>query len=602
MSITQQELSLDTDNGFAGSDGYPNTRNLPEPDLDFSQKGDNAPANPEVVVDVRQSIETGDKAEGFEEIVEDVTGEDFEAGTQFDSTTQYWIRLPVTEVVEWINRDGPADMTRTARVKFSFEWGGQSIIQYINGFNSQNTLASQTDPYDECRIFFYDNSTREWRIAHYGYVGGVGPANKQGVGKFWVYDPADLMKGIQVSKNWSNPSIQSVIKFAISGNDNNGNPVGLERRSVFESIKVSLLGKADIPRVKQQNTQKDLGSDGGGFKLGVGPFSISIGGVFGDILSFSGGVASSLVGGGAQKRFQLNRHNMVDLMDWFTDLIDARWWFEPSQTGPILVIDATAFKEGEERGSYERRYFVEDNPSTIDKFRELQRQARQEALEVQEIKEELEIDLGNEELNEQLNEAPGGVFDTDAISDFLPPHNYNIYEFVNVLNNDALVDIKPFNTLYLYGESTTIRERYAIGTVSSPGIYTEEYPWVKVTYQPLIERAGGYEYSSEPIESDKVYLQQAEEQAKKEFRKHIAEQTEGSIQLQGEPAIMPYDYLVATTVCNDTYPNVEVEPITWEVNGVKHIRKADDVYKTELAVSLAIEDRNITVESEYRKS
>jgi len=236
------------DDNFAGSDGYPNTDNLPDADLDFSQKNDNAPMNPEVVVDVKQDIDVTDDAQLLEDGAELVVGEEVEAGDEYETKKEQWIRIPVTEVTEWINKDGPADMTRTARIKFPFEWGDHSIIQYINGFNSQNNLAEQNDPYDECRIFFFDNDIDEWVTAHYGYVGGVGPANTEGVGKFWVYDPADLMQGIQVSKNWSEPSMGTVIDFMLRGTDNDGDPVGLEKRSIFDGpIPVSFVGKQEIP-------------------------------------------------------------------------------------------------------------------------------------------------------------------------------------------------------------------------------------------------------------------------------------------------------------------------------------------------------------------
>lgn len=245
------------------------------------------------------------------------------------------------------------------------------------------------------------------------------------------------------------------------------------------------------------------------------------------------------------------------MMDWFTNLIDARWWFEPTANGPVLTVDATAYKEGSEEGNMERRYFVDE--AVTDEWQKLRR------------------DNGKDD-----------TYFTSA----------------NTLNNNALVDIKPFNTLLLFGESETLRERYPFqfGSSSAPAAMTSTYPWIKVQYKPLLERADGYEYSSTPIESDKSYLKQATEQARGEFRKHISEQTEGSMELRGEPHIMPFDYIVTVPTCNDTYRNANADPITWEVNGVKHIRRAGEQYKTELGVSIAVLDEHITVESEYRET
>jgi len=128
-----------SDDNFVGTDA----ETLPDADLDFSCKSAPREVHPEVVVDVKQ-------------------GKD-------------WVRIPVVSVEQWVNKDGPADMSRTAKVHFPMEWGERSIAEYINGFQSQNNLREQSDPYDECRIFFYDHELDEWVISHYGYVGGVGP-------------------------------------------------------------------------------------------------------------------------------------------------------------------------------------------------------------------------------------------------------------------------------------------------------------------------------------------------------------------------------------------------------------------------------------------
>lgn len=578
------------DESFAGTSGP----GLPEAALDFSCKADNEVVNPEVVVDVKQDI--SEPKEGMDrqrEIANDF-GIDTTDSEYFSNIDEQWIRIPVTEVTEWINKDGPASMTRTARIKFPFEWGGQSIIKYINGFNSQNNLADQSDPYDECRIFFWDRDIEEWVIAHYGYVGGVGPANDtNGMGKFWVYDPADLMKGIQVSKSWGQPSISSVLDFALRGIDDTGDPVGLERRSVFsKEIPISWTGKEDLPERKEQDVREN---DPQGFTIKIGPYKKEIDGLISDVFNFfAEEFVDPLLEG--QKRFQLNRHNMVDMMEWFTNLIDARWWFEPSPDSPVLCIDASAYKSGANKGNYERRYFVDEHiqDSWQEQQQELRRQRAGDDFEG------FGITTDDEEI---ASEASGIITPQDDIADELPPHNYNVFGTVDTLNNTALVDIKPFNTLYLYGESVPVSERYPEqNNAASPGMYSEKFPWVKVTYAPLLERAGGYEYTAQPIESDKVTLDQAEQQAKKEFRHHVAEQTEGSLQLRGEPHIMPYDYLVTVPTCNDTYTNANATPMTWEVNGVKHTRKAGEPYTTELGVSVSVDESLLNVESEYRNS
>lgn len=611
-------VDLSIDDGFCGT----SHETLPEPDIDLSCKDCSTPVDPDVVVDIKQDIERRDFLQPLEEAI----GIEF---STFEEIEELWVRIPVTKVEEWVNKDGPADMTRTAKVNFPFEWGDRTIIKYINGFNSQNNIAEQNDPYDECRIFFYDEDIDEWVTSHYGYVGGVGPSSESdGLGKFWVYDPADLMKGIQVSKSWGEPTLQNVVDFALRGVDEQGNDVGLENRSVFDGpIPTTILGVQDIPQQKRADVREI--DPTGDFVITlpseipvIGSIRIPVGGLVGDIFDWSAeNILDPLLKG--QKRFQINRHNMVDHMDWITDLIDARWWFEPSPEGPVLVIDATAYKSGEGEGAYERRYFVDDE--AMEEFTEIQQQARREAIERAQLQDEVEDPIFGTTVVPAEEEF---LMNDDVPDDFLPPHNYEVFANIDTLNNSALVDIKPFNTLYLYGESTTFRERYQPDSgidfnplveyyedlqvagedamnfkdAAGPGGFTEQFPYVKLTYQPLLDRAGGYEYSSQPVESDKIYLNEAEKQARKEFRNHLAEETEGSMEIRGEPHIMPYDYIYTMPTCNDTYLNANAEPITWEVNGVKHTREAGKPFTTELGVSLAVEEFNIETDAEYREA
>lgn len=517
------------DDSFAGFDAP----ELPPADLDFSVKEEPAPVNPDVIVDIKE-------------------------GNQ-------WVRIPVTHTELFINKDGPSDITRTAKVEFPAEWGGQSISKYVNGFQAQNPQEDDAgNLYDQCRIFFRDQQDEQWQVVHYGYVGGVGPATDTGVFKFWCYDPADLMKGIQVSKSFGEPTIAQVMSFALDGTDENNRPVGVNQRSVFEGIKPYIAGVQEVKEQKEDN--RDLGGEpieGGDIGFSIGPFQLNVTDLVDDIFDI---VAGTEVTGGilsGQKRFQINRHNMVDLMDWFAAEVGGKWHFEPTPDGPVMFFDNTSSRGIEAPdGEIARRVFVE------------------EAI----------IDAADIEEQGENETSPSGFTDKDV---FAP---------VDTTFNDALADIKPFNTLTLFGEATTARERYntRYGASAAPGFYTEEYPYVKLTYGPLLERAGGYEYSAPPVESDKVYLDQAQKEAIKEFRKHLAEETEGEIELKGEPHILPYDYLRTVPTCNETFQNADANPITYEVNAVKHVRSAGDRYKTTCRVALTFAEEDLTIESKYQ--
>jgi len=507
----------------------PDYNGVPEVARDLSCKRDDPIVEPDVIVDVKDGGE--------------------------------WVRLPVTLCEVFMTKDGPSDLTRTAKVQIPGEWGTnngerKSIISFINGFDAQND-----DPYDVCRIYFRDHDDSVYDIVHYGYVGGVGPTTTPGEFKFWVYDPADLMRGIQVSKGFDQPTIQQVLNFVLEGTDDNGRPVGLNQRSVFENIRTSIAG---LQEVAIQKADKRVGVFGGivdtsgseGFEppdTGGGLLS-GLFDPFDDAWDISTEVIDDLLGGG-KRRFQLNRHNMVDLMNWFADEVGGKWHFEPSDFGPVLFFDNTAERnpeiEGTE-GEIARRRFV--------------------AEEVED--------------------------DDSTYSDMA------VFDRLDQLENNALYDIKPFNTLFLYGETSTPKERAtAAGAYAgSPGAYTDEFPFMKVQYPPLLDRAGGYEYAPSAIESDKVYLDNAKNEAVKQFRKNLEEETEGSIVTKGSPHILPYDYFTSIPVCNDRFPSVDATPITYEVNHVKHRRAAGERYTTELGVSLVLREDDLEIEARMEEA
>jgi hypothetical protein len=444
-------------------------------------------------------------------------------------------------------------------------------------------------------MFHRDPLTGAWRITHFGYVGGVGPGSQNGTIKFWLYDPADLLRGINVSKSWGEPTLSNVINFVINGVDDRGIDVGLTKRSIFESpVRTRILGRDDIPKVKRIDVRESVSPQQLGEEDGVETTIDRLSGwlenaqdaaediqqsepvqrVSREDIKVFPGLNIDLSPLGTQKTFQVNRNNMADHLDWFTSLIDARWWFEPTVSGPLFVIDATSYKPGDGQGTYQRRQFID------------------EAL-----------------FDDSLFDTPLGLTGQTYVSPFMS---------VNTLNNNALADIKPFNTLELYGETSTYRERYGgspeseetdrdsstdqdFSSSGSPGAYTEQYPYVKLQYKPLLQRAGGYPYSVQPIESDEIYLDEAREAAIDNFRQHLADQTEGEIELEGEPHALPYDYVTTLPVCNDTFQGANTLPITWEINGVRHKTRPNERYVTELGTSITFDESQLDITATYRR-
>lgn len=461
-----------------------------------------------------------------------------------------WVRIPVTMCELFINKDGPADITRTAKVKFPAEWNGEDIQHYIGAFSvsADYTGAAPTaeradsnDQYDICRIWFKDEVDEVYEISHYGYVGGVGPAAENGVYKFWVYDVADLMTRIPISVSFDEPTIQQVLNFVLEGTDDQGRDVGIENRTPFDSIPTVIAGPEEVALRKE-----DLGN----FGTNTGPYQTKTEDEIDDIWDATGLLVNDLLNGG-KNNFKRNRNNLIDVMDWLVDHIGGKWHFEPAVDHVTLFYDNTG----------------ETNVETLENESDIARR-RFVATEVDD--------------------------DTGPFSDMAT------FDRVDQLDNDALYDIKPFNTLYLAGESSVPAEfgrtrKNPYDNLSGADYLSEYYPFVKVTYPPLLNRAGGNEYAPATVESSKTQLSAARREAVRQFREHLEETTEGSIEVKGTPYLLPYDYFTAVPVCNDIYANVDANPITYEVNSVKHRRVAGERYTTELGVSLVMDESEIEV-------
>lgn len=512
--------------GTNTSDAYAPVLNDSDFDvIDLTCKGENPPQEPEVLVDV------------------------WFGNDQF-------VRIPVIQVEQWVNKDGPADINRTAKVKFPGEWGNMDIQQFVNGFNGEEGTT-----YDIARVWFYDETNENYQITHFGYVGGVGPASESGAFKFWIYDPADLLKSIPVSQSFTNPTIPQMLSMATDGTDESGDPVGLGNRTVFSQTRPIGTHIAGIQEVAKQKQDLQIGGDedtDGGIE--VGPFSLRVGDIIDDIGDFVFGTdvtigAVDLLFGG-QKTFKRNRHNMVDVMNWFADRVGGKWHFEPTPSGPVLWYD----NKSQERGNDQlvRRTFVEKELTTE---------------EGPQLQDEGELDID--------------IFDT-----------------VTTIENMALRDMKPFNTIRLYGESSRATRYTAsiegFADAASSSALGEAYPFIEVQYEPLVERADGHRMMKE-VESDSITLDEARENAIKQFRKQVEEETEGSMEIKGEPYIVPYDYILNTPVCERIFQNIDAPQMRYEVNSIKHTRTTGERYTTELGVSIALRDEDIIVtEEEYR--
>jgi hypothetical protein len=443
-----------------------------------------------------------------------------------------WARIPVTEVELTESKNGPADVNRTAEVKFPSEWQDTSVIDEVQSYK-------ETSEYDLARVFF--NTSGAWHIKHYGYVGSVGPAPQNGVSRMMVYDPADLMRSIQVTTTFDDPSISTVLNFIV-----NDSEYGIKNRTVFDNVGVRVLGPNKF----------DAEEGAEGF------FEDLLSGLVGNLF---GATAGALLGGSAAQlddvtqtlveklevtedvaegladafgmghvNYQKNRHNLTDVMDWVLESAGGKWEFKPLPNGTTLVFDVAGPNQELFRG----------------KFAGI--------------------------------EAGGNV---------------------RVLENDALYNIKPFNKLIYYGKAADSIEGI-LNTpgvlLGQPPPNTDEFPVVSVTNTALLQRAGGYEYAPEVIEGDKSRLENAERAATKQFRELYEGASQGTIVTKGKVQMNPYDFIDAIPVCNGTYPNANAEPLGYEIMDCRHHKKAGERYKTHCSVTLQFRPTDLEIDSEMK--
>lgn len=505
----------------------------------------------------------------------DIYSESELSGVDFEEIL--WYRIPVNGVEQWINKDGPAKINRTAKVTafndtlvgehqnlrtsialvngVNFEKDGSRLDDYtLDSYFDKMLLNRDTDenasPFVRGRVWMYDSEIDEYILTHHGYIGGYGPTDNSLTRKFWIYDAADLLRDIPVGKEFENPTVRELIDFALTKRDDTGKEVGIELTTPFDVEAVVFPSEEELasrtPEVaaiynavgadklygslsKEVNLETAI-------DLGTGAFLNPFETLFGYTNNY-------------KRKFTRNRNNLVDVLSFLTELIKGVWYFEPTPDGIELHLRA----------------------------------------------ETRNVDYGREFIDQTQ---------TDEENKFT----------VSVKENSALSDIKPINTIAVNGDSIGVFEdgdTEASGpTVITGEQATESYPYVKLRYDPLYEAAGNIELGPTDVESDATSLDQAEKDAYDEFVAHIEETTEGRIELFGDPMPLPSDFITAVPACasGTVVGNV---PIKYSINDVHHKKYAGEHFVTELGVHNAVrtgegelgkDGDNFTITKEYRQA
>jgi len=516
-------------------DGF-NHESLPEPDLDFSCKNGAKATQPEAVVDIwsREHCE--------------------------------WIRLPITKVETRINKDGPADLSTTSKVSVPVTWGltpdaenKVPLYEYVGA-----TTKNENPTFDLVRIFYWNKYTEKYSVEHFGYVASIGPASENGVFRFYVYDAADMMTNISVTKTYDGPTAAEVANFvaydATYGLQENG-PVPIrnvtttaaaemaEIEGAFETFDKRVAGwlgeNTPIISANDVDTWEILGGAAGVISPAIEPLI--------NLIDGNEEWLDNELGTGGHKHFSRNRDTLADVMNWLTEEIGGSWYFEPTNTGVVLVVNNGA--------------------------------------------------AASDEFSIGRSAYYDGQFDFEGL-EYIQGYNPAV---VDVVSNTSLEDLKPINHLELNGESADsflgVNTADPFGDILGPrgsaASFTDKYPHVEVSYPPLLERTGGKKLGPNPIDSGKTTLAESEKQAEKKFLEAHEDNTDGSIDIKALPTIRPYDYMAAVPVCNDTF-DADMNPIQYEVNSVIHKVSAGEPYITHLGVSIALDESVLDITAFYK--
>jgi hypothetical protein len=499
---------MSADKKFDGFD-HPS---LPSVDLDFSCKSEGTSTQPEAVVDIRNDGQ--------------------------------WVRLPVLNVETRENKDGAADRTMTSRVDLPATWGQAERGGRVQIYDYVGAAEEEENPeFDTARVFYWNKYTNEYSVQQFGYVASIGPSNTSGAFRFYIYDTADLMKNISVTKTYDGPTASEVADFIAFDPE-----YGIDANSPIPINGV----ETTVPSERRETEGV------------VETFSNAVEGWLNDEVAMTARnllagatetaveAADDILQTGGHKHFRRNKHTLIDVVDWLTEEIGGIWYFRPDENGVTLVF----------------------NNGVTDDFA-----------------------FGRSAYYD-------GQFDPDSLSYI---QGFNAAE-VDILNNSSLEDLKPINTLRLQGESADsilgvnvdreIAGYEVTGPLGAPRGHTDKYPHVRVSYQPLLDRAGGKRLGPKPIDTGKTTLAEAEQAAVKRFREYHEDSTDGSIEIRALPSIRPYDYIAAVPVCNSTF-DADMSPIQYEVNSVVHKAKGGEPYTTSLGVSIALDESAIDVRSSF---
>jgi len=258
---------------------------------------------------------------------------------------------------------------------------------------------------------------------------------------------------------------------------------------------------------------------------------------------------------------------MVDVYNYVAQLVDGEWYFEPTPTGVVLVFRTNVSET--EYGSVFRDTSIQNRPTDI-----VEPQTSITAPEGGDF-------VADQVASQQLGGTGSAVNDA---------------YLVQTLENDALNDIQPINTVTVNSAGVVTQEPSdgVLSQVLDVGqAETSRYHQVKLRYEPYYSRMGNNEAGPTNVNVDTYTIENTKRAAYNEFVSHIRDTTEGQVTLVADPFIKPRDYITTVPACaGDTVDSLL--PIQYEVNDVTHSWHAGEPFTTDLGVHARINTDKLT--------
>jgi len=168
---------------------------------------------------------------------------------------------------------------------------------------------------------------------------------------------------------------------------------------------------------------------------------------------------------------------------------------------------------------------------------------------------------------------------------------------VAVVNNDALSELKPANTVVLKGSAKKSLVSVGPFSINEP---QDEYTAVKARHQTLYERAGRSELHAETNGvSDGAESNEVANEAQSILKDAIDEATGGDMQTLLRSPIKPYDTITAKPTCDENEAS-NTRPLTYEVSRVHHEITGGSLSQTTLNVGVKASMDDIEIVNSWK--